>query len=119
MLDAIHDAQLREHGGSPGIRDDGLLESALARPVHKFMYETNVDVARLAAAYTFGLARNHGFVDGNKRTAFMSAYVFLRLNQQELDAGEPDVVSTIEGVAAGRLTESALANWIRDRLRSA
>ena len=80
MLDVLHDAQLREHGGSPGTRDEGLLESALARPQHKFAYAKRPDLATLAAAYAFGLARNHGYVDGNKRTAFMAAYVFLGLN---------------------------------------
>lgn len=116
MLDAIHEAQLREHGGSPGIRDVGLLESALARPRHKFAYMAGADLATLAAAYAFGLARNHGFVDGNKRAAFMAAYVFLGLNGQELDAAEPEVVTTMESVAAGRLTEAGLAGWIRAKL---
>ena len=117
MLDAIHDAQLREHGGSLGIRDEGLLESALARPRHKFAYARRPDLATLAAAYAFGPAKNHGFVDGNKRAAFMAAYVFLGLNGRELEAVEPDVVSTIERVADGRVTEAGLAEWIRDRLR--
>jgi death-on-curing protein len=119
MLEAIHDAQLREHGGSPGIRDEGLLESALARPQHKVAYVERVDLATLAAAYAFGLARNHGFFDGNKRTAFMGAYVFLGLNGQDLEAAEPDVVTTMEHVASGRLTEEGLASWIRARLRPA
>jgi len=117
MLDAIHDAQLREHGGSLGIRDEGLLESALARPRHKFAYARRPDLATLAAAYAFGLAKNHGFVDGNKRAAFMAAYVFLGLNGQDLEAAEPDVVTTMESVADGRVTEAGLAEWIRDRLR--
>jgi death-on-curing protein len=117
MLEAIHDAQLREHSGSPGIRDEGLLESALARPKHRFAYAERVDLATLAAAYAFGLAKNHGFVDGNKRAAFMAAYVFLGLNGQDLEATEPDVVTTMEHVADGRLTEAGLADWIRDKLR--
>lgn len=117
MLEAIHDAQLREHGGSPGIRDEGLLESALARPRHKFSYAKTLDIATLAAAYAFGLAKNHGFVDGNKRAAFMAAYVFLGLNGQDLEAGEPDVATTMEQVAAGRLTEAGLASWIREKVR--
>lgn len=117
MLEAIHDAQLREHGGSPGIRDEGLLESALARPRQKFAYASRPDLATLAAGYTFGLAKNHGFVDGNKRAAFMAAYVFLGLNGHDLEAAEPDVVTTMERVADGRVTEAALADWIRDRLR--
>ncbi len=117
MLHAIHDSQLREHGGSPGVRDEGLLESALARPQQKFAYAGRPDLATLAAAYAFGLAKNHGFVDGNKRTAFMAAYVFLGLNGRDLDAEEPDVVTTMERVADGRLAEAGLADWIRDKLR--
>jgi death-on-curing protein len=117
MLDVLHDAQLREHGGSPGVRDDGLLESALARAPHKWAYATKPDLATLAAAYVFGLAKNHGYVDGNKRVAFMAGYVFLGLNGQDLEAPEPDVVRTIEGVADGRVTEAGLAEWIRANLR--
>ncbi len=116
MLGALHDAQLREHGGSPGVRDEGLLESALARPRHKFAYGDRPDVAALAAAYAFGLAKNHGFVDGNKRMAFMAAYVFLGLNGYDLDAAEPDVATTIDQLAGGGLTELALAQWIRARM---
>ncbi|HEX6049661.1 MAG TPA: type II toxin-antitoxin system death-on-curing family toxin [Gemmatimonadaceae bacterium] len=86
MLDAIHQAQLREHGGTPGIRDEGLLESALARPRNKLASARRADVATLAAAHAFGLARNHGFVDGDKRVAFVAADVFLGLNGYDLDA---------------------------------
>ena len=117
MLDAIHHAQVQEHGGTPGVRDEALPESALARPRHKFAYAKRADVATLAAAYAFGLAKNHGFVDGNKRVAFVAAYVFLGLNGYDLDATEPDVVRTMEGVAAGRVREAALATWFRQRLR--
>jgi death-on-curing protein len=117
MLEAIHDAQLREHGGAPGIRDEGLLDSGLARAQHKFAYTEGVDLATLAAAYAFGLAKNHGFIDGNKRTAFMAAYVFLGLNGQDLEAAEPEIVTTMEHVASGRLTEQGLAAWIREGLR--
>jgi death on curing protein len=117
MLEAIHDAQIREHGGSPGVRDERLLESALARPQHKFAYSARADLAALAAAYAFGLAKNHGFVDGNKRAAFMAAYVFLGLNGHDLDAVEPEVVRVTEDVAASRLSEAALASWIREKLR--
>lgn len=113
MLDAIHEAQIREHGGSLGVRDEGLLEPALARPQHKFVYARKADWATLAAAYAFGLAKNHGFVDGNKRVAFMTAYVFLGLNGYDLDAGEPEIVATMEGVAASTVTEAALAKWFR------
>jgi death on curing protein len=117
MLDALHGAQLREHGGLPGVRDEGLLESALARPRHKFTYVDRPDFATLAAAYAFGLAKNHGYADGNKRAAFMAAYVFLGLNDHDLEADEPDVVTTIERVADGRLSEAALADWIRAHLK--
>jgi len=117
MLDAIHQAQLREHGGAAGVRDEGLLESALARPQHKFAYGKKADWATLAGAYAFGLAKNHGFVDGNKRVAFVAAYVFLGLNGYDLDATEPEVVASMEDVAAGTVTESALAKWFRARIR--
>ena len=118
MLNAIHEAQVREHGGSTGVRDEGLLESALARPRNKFAYAKALDWAALAAAYAFGLAKNHGFVDGNKRVAFMTAFVFLGLNGHEFAADEPDVAATIEGLAAGRVSEAALVKWFRERIQS-
>lgn len=117
MLDAIHEAQLDEHGGTPGVRDDGLLESALARPMQKYAYAKHPHVATLAAAYTFGLAKNHGFVDGNKRTAFMAAYVFLGLNGHDVDATEPEVVTVMERIAASDMSEVALAAWFRKHVR--
>lgn len=95
----------------PGVRDDGLLESALNRPRQKWHYDNEIDIAVLAAAYTFGIAKNHGFVDGNKRAAFMTAYSFLGMNGHEFDADETDVVATIERVAAGQVTEAELAVW--------
>ena len=116
MLNVLHDGQLREHGGSPGVRDDGLLESALARPQQKWSYAKSPDLATLAASYAFGVARNHGYVDGNKRTAFMALYVFLGLNGNDLVAEEPEVVATMEGVAAGTLGEAKLAEWVRSHL---
>jgi death on curing protein len=116
VVETIQAAQLREHGGSPGLRDEGMLESALARPQQKFAYADQPDIALLAAAYAFGLAKNHAFVDGNKRTAFMAAYVFLGLNGHDLTAEEVDVVATMESVAAGRIDESALADWVRAHL---
>ena len=117
MLDAIHQAQIREHGGASGVRDEGLLESALARPQHKFAYAAKTEWATLAAAYAFGLAKNHGFVDGNKRVAFMASYVFLGLNGYDLVADEPEIVATIEGVAANSVTEAALAKWFRTHIQ--
>jgi death on curing protein len=117
ILDVVHDAQIRDHGGTPGVRDDGLLESALARPRQKWAYGEAPDLATFAAAYAFGLAKNHGYVDGNKRVAFMAAYVFLGLNECDLEADEPDVVSAMERVADGRLGEAALADWFRAGIR--
>ena len=117
MLDVMHEAQLSEHGGASGVRDEGLLDSALARARNKFAHETEVDLATLAAAYAFGLARNHRYADGNKRVAFMCAYVFLGLNGYDVDASEPEVADVIEGVAAGRVSELWLAAWFRTKLR--
>jgi death on curing protein len=97
MFDAMHEAQLREHGGRPGVRDEALVESALARPRNKIAYAAKRDWAVLAAACAFGLARNHGFIDGNKRIAFVAAYVFLGLNGHDLDATESEVVAIMEG----------------------
>ena len=112
MIVAVHAALLRDHGGSSGIRDDGLLDSALNRPRNKWAYG-ETDLAALAAAYAFGMARNHPFVDGNKRTAFTAAALFLAINVCDLDAGEVEVVDIVTRLAAGRLTEAALASWIR------
>ena len=119
LLDVIHDAQIREHGGAAGIRDEGLLESALARPQQKWAYAEKPDLATLAAAYVFGLVKNHGYVDGNKRVSFMAAYVFLGMNGYEVDLDEADVAVTIERAAAGRITELALATWLREHLKRA
>ena len=100
----------------PGVRDEGMLDSALKRPQQKLNYDADTDIATLAAAYAFGIAKNHGFVDGNKRVAFMTAYSFLGLNGYDFDAPETDVVTTIEGVAAGEVSEVKLAKWFRDWL---
>ena len=113
---AIHEAQLAEHGGSAGTRDAGLLESALARPQNLVAYG-NPDTAGLAAAYGFGIARNHPFVDGNKRTAFVAAELFLRLNAFQLAADDAACVLTMLAVAAGDMDEPAFAQWIREHLR--
>ncbi|MEM6783135.1 MAG: type II toxin-antitoxin system death-on-curing family toxin [Bacteroidota bacterium] len=109
----LHRRQIAEHGGSLGVRDEGLLDSAPGRPQNKFSYEPDADIATLAAAYGFGIAKNHPFVDGNKRTAFVSLYVFLGLNGYDLDVPEPEVVTTMEGVAAGVVDEPALVDWVR------
>lgn len=109
---AIHEEQLAEHGGGVGVRDNGLLESALARPENLAAYG-DPDAAELAAAYGFGIARNHPFVDGNKRTAFVASELFLALNGYRLDADDTDCVLTMLAVAAGELEESAFAEWLR------
>lgn len=115
ILEAIHFDQIQEHGGRLGVRDEGLIESALARPRNKWAYEEACDLASLAAAYGYGLARNHPFVDGNKRVAFMAMYVFLGLNGWDLDAPEPEVVTVVNDVASRRLGEEELAAWLRAR----
>lgn len=103
VVEALHADQIREHGGQVGLRDPGLLESALARPQHVRAYEAEVDLAMLATEYGFDLARNHAFLDGNKRAAFVAANVFLILNGFEIEAPEPEVVDTILRVADGGL----------------
>jgi death-on-curing protein len=112
----FHAEQLALFGGADGIRDRGLLESALARPVNKFAYgETNI--AALAAAYGFGIARNHAFVDGNKRTALASMIVVLGLNGIDLDATQEEATAIVLGLAAGEIPEEILANWIADHMK--
>lgn len=118
VVDALHEAQLTEHGGLPGTRDQGALESALARPQNSWAYEQN-DLCSLAAAYAFGIARNHPFSDGNKRTAFVVALVFLADNGVELMFERDDGVATFLALAAGELTEDALADWFRKRIAPA
>ena len=109
----IHAEQLALFGGGDGMRDLGLLESALARPLNKFAYG-ETDLAALAAAYAFGVARNHPFVDGNKRAAFGSMIVFLGLNGIDLDVPPEDATAIILEVAAGEIDEDGLARWLRD-----
>lgn len=116
VVDAAHLDQLREHGGLPGIRDENALEAALARPQQKALYKPGTDLAALAAAYAFGLVKAHPFNDGNKRTAFLTAVIFLGLNGKDLDATEAEVVQAMTALAAGSLTEAAMATWIRERL---
>jgi death-on-curing protein len=112
----FHDEQLALFGGAEGIRDLGLLESALARPQNKFAYG-ETDLARLAAAYGFGIARNHPFIDGNKRTALASMIVFLGLNKVDLDAPQEAATVMVLGLAAGEIDEGLLARWIADHSR--
>jgi death-on-curing protein len=115
---AIHDRQLAEHGGADGVRDLGLLSAALARPANVAAYG-EPDAADLAAAYAFGIARNHAFVDGNKRTAWVVARLFLHLNGFRLSFLPEDAVGAVEAMAAGRMEEPQLANWFRERLSRA
>ena len=114
VVDIIHTNQIREHGGSFGVREEGLIESALDRPHNKWAYEEDVDLADLAAAYGYGLVTNHGFVDGNKRVAFMAFYTFLGINDHDLDVAEPEVVRAMLDLAASRLDELQFADWIRE-----
>ena len=112
VLLAVHDEQLAEHGGGSGLRDTGMLDSALARPVNLAAYG-EPDIADLTAAYGFGLAKNHPFVDGNKRTAFVAVELFLALNGYQLNASDADCVMTMLSLAAGDLAEADFAVWLR------
>jgi death on curing protein len=112
----FHAEQLALFGGADGIRDRGLLESALARPINKFAHG-EAELAALAAAYGFGIARNHPFVDGNKRTALASMIVFLGLNGIDLDATQEEATAIVLGLAAGEIPEEVLANWIADHMK--
>ena len=111
----LHDESLAEHGGASGLRDEGLLDSALARPLNVALY-SDPDVAGLAASYGVGLAKNHAFVDGNKRAAFLAVGLFLAINGYRLVATQADATLTMLAVAAGDLDEGAFADWIRERI---
>ncbi len=110
---AIHSRQLRRFGGAAGLRDDGLLRSAIERPINKWHYEQS-ELPELAAAYAFGLAKNHAFVDGNKRIAFMSMMIFLRKNGVRFAPEQALATKIIMSLAAGEVSEESLARWIRD-----
>jgi death on curing protein len=112
---AMHARQLAEHGGGAGIRDDGLLESALQRPENKTLYG-EPDVADIAAAYAYGIARNHPFIDGNKRTALVASRTFLLYNGYQITASKEDRLNTFLALADGSLSEDALAAWFRSHL---
>ena len=109
---AVHDEQIAEHGGRHGIRDMGLISSALMRPQHLAAYE-NPSVFDLAAAYAFGIIKNHPFVDGNKRTGFLAAYIFLALNGWELMASEVDAVTVVLALAEGKIEEALFSEWLK------
>jgi death-on-curing protein len=117
VVHAIHDAQIAEHGGSPGVRDLNLLEPALARPQHLAAYgDPEPDVAALAAAYAFGIARNHAFVDGNKRTSAVVTRTFLILNGYDVSADEATRLQIWSDLGAGTLGEKELAEWLRSHI---
>jgi death-on-curing protein len=117
VIQAFHDRQINEHGGLPGLRDGGLLLSALSRPENAYQYsDPKPDVAELAAAYGFGLAKNHPFNDANKRTALIAMRLFLKLNGYDLAASPEDKYKTIIRVAASDISEDELAQWIRKNL---
>jgi death-on-curing protein len=113
----LHDESLAEHGGLEGLRDEGLLDSALARPQNLAVYDSSADIAALAAAYGFGLARNHPFADGNKRAAFLSVGLFLSINGWRLATTAAEATQIVLGVASGELEEVAFAAWVRDHLQ--
>ena len=118
LVEAVHERQIAEHGRGAGIRDRGLLESAQAKPRQLYAYgDEDVDISALAAAYGYGIARNHAFVDGNKRTAYVVMRLFLVLNGWELVARMPDRYTTMIDLAAGHLAESELADWLRANSR--
>ena len=114
MALTVHALQLEEHGGGQGVRDAGLLASAMARPENLAAY-ADPDACELVAANAFGMARNHPFADGNKRTALVACETFLLVNNHDLDAGDADLVAAFETLAAGQLTEADLAIWLRER----
>jgi len=114
----MHQEQLVEHGGSDGLRDEGLLDSALAKPHNVFAYSDSPDLSRLAASYAFGIARNHAFLDGNKRTALVVSLTFLRLNGWEVEATREEIYLTFLHLADGSLTEDELAAWFASHTKA-
>ena len=116
VVDSIHNDQLREHGGLPGVRDENVLESALARPQQKWHYHDEPDLPMIAAAYAFGLVKNHPYRDGNKRIGFLAMVTFLGINSHVGDATDGEVVAEFLGVADGSVSEDELAVWIRQHL---
>ena len=116
VVDAIHSDQLREHGGLPGVRDENVLESALARPQQKWHYEAETDLPMLAAAYAFGLVKGHPYRDGNKRIGFLAMVTFLGMNRHELETTDAEVVSEFLALADGSVGENELADWIREHV---
>ena len=115
MIETVHERQLAEHGGGSGTRDEGALESALARPQNLELYG-EPDAAALAATLAFGIARNHPFVDGNKRSAWVAARLFLRMNEVKIVFDKAEATILMQRLAAGELAEDEVAAWLRDRL---
>jgi death on curing protein len=115
IVGAMHDDQIEEHGGSFGVRDEHLLSASLARPQHLFAYGESPSIFDLAAAYGYGLAKNHPFVDGNKRTAFVTIATFLELNGYSLEAPELEVVLKMERLAVDEEDQSSIAQWLQDK----
>ena len=113
----LHDSTIARFGGSEGVRDEGLLESALHRPVNRFSYEEGIDLADIAASYAFGFARDHPFIDGNKRIAFLACGVFLEINGCEFFAGNADAYHAIMALAAGQIGEREFAAWLRQNCK--
>jgi death on curing protein len=113
MVEAFHRESLAQFGGGDGLRDAGLLASALARPQNVLAYEPDADVFRLAASYCHGIVKNHPFIDGNKRTGALAAIAFLALNGVEVAFDEPDIVVMVIGLAASEVSEEQLADWLR------
>jgi death-on-curing protein len=116
VVEAVHSDQIREHGGRRGLRDEAILDSALARPRQRLAHEPQADLATLAAAYGYGLARDHPFVDGNKRVAFLAMAVSLGLNGKTIECPEAEVVTVMLALADGELSEDELADWLRSRM---
>jgi death-on-curing protein len=113
VIDVIHDMQLAEHGGALGVRDRGLLDSALNRP-RNLLAHGEADLCALAAAYAYSIAKNHPYVEGNERTTFLAAYTFLRVNQVTLVATEISATEAVLGLSSGQLSEAGFAEWLRD-----
>lgn len=117
VVDVMHSDQLREHGGLPGVRDENVLQSALARPRQKWHYGSVTDIPALAVACAFGLVRNHPYRDGNKRIGFLAMVTFLGINGYDFDATDVEVVTWFVALAAGELSEERLTDWVRERSR--
>jgi death-on-curing protein len=117
VVDAIHHDQLREHGGLPGVRDENVLESALARAKQKWHHDPDVDLPALAAAYTYGLVKKHSYRDGKKRLGFLAMATFLDINGYEFEATDIEVVTAILSLASGASSETTFTDWIRSHSR--